>query len=125
MKNAIATLSVCICFFILVFLNKYDAWGISEGICMYQDSSVAVALILSSILFLLNFLFFLFWSFFKHKKSMTNMIFIIISIGLLVYWHPTVYNHSIHVLLEHTNIQIDQLGGIARCELQRNHDLGL
>lgn len=92
---------------------------------MYQDSSVAVALILSSILFLLNFLFFLFWSFFKHKKSMTNMIFIIISIGLLVYWHPVVYSHSIRILLEHTNIQTNQLGGIARCELQRNHDLGL
>lgn len=66
--KAVLALSICICLFILVFLSKYDTWGISNGICMYHDSSVAVALMLSSILFLLNFLFFLFWLFFQRKK---------------------------------------------------------
>lgn len=107
--------------FSYIFLSKkYDSWGISEGVCIYHDSSVVVAIILSSILFLLNFLF---WFFFKEKKSTTNIVFIIISIGLFVYWHPATYYYSIGALLKYTNIQIEQLGEVARCELQRNNDL--
>lgn len=120
MKIINIILSMCICFLIFFFLKKYDSWGISEGVCIYHDSSVVVAIILSSILFLLNFLF---WFFFKEKKSTTNIVFIIISIGLFVYWHPATYYYSIGALLKYTNIQIEQLGEVARCELQRNNDL--
>ncbi len=125
MKIINIVLSICICFLIFFFLNRYDSWGISEGICIYQDSSVGVALLLSSILFLLNFLFFLFWFFFKRKKSTTNIIFIVVSIFLLMYWHPVTYNYSIDALLKYTNIQIEQLGEVVRCELQRNNDVRL
>lgn len=120
MKIMNIALSICICFFIFIFLNKYDSWGISEGLCIYHDNSVGVALILSFILFFANFLFLFF---FRDKKTITSIIFIIISIGLLVYWHPVMYNHSINFLLTHTNIQIEQLGEVAKCEIQRNNDL--
>lgn len=106
MKIMNIALSICICFFIFIFLNKYDSWGISEGLCIYHDNSVGVALILSFILFFANFLFLFF---FKDKQTMTNIIFIVISIGLLAYWHPVMYNHSINFLLTHTNIHLARL----------------
>ncbi|MFC0821248.1 hypothetical protein [Moraxella marmotae] len=120
MKKIALILSVCICFFVLIFLSKYDTWGVSEGLCIYHDNSTIVALLLACALFAVNFLLFL-----KDKKSISNIIFIIVSASFVIYWHPTMYNYSINFLLKHTNIQIEQLGDMARCELQRNDDLSL
>lgn len=116
MKNIAIIASVCIICFMML-LSKYDTWGISEGLCIYQDSSVAVILMLTGVLFLINCL-----SILTNKNRLAHAILMSISIGFFTYYHPIVHYHLVGLLLNHTSIQAEQLGQAAMCELQRMND---
>lgn len=112
-------LSTIICFLILFFLSKYDTWGLSEGVCIYHGNSAALALLLATILFIINFLSL----FLKNKNLLIHGVFICIAIGLFIYWHSLIYISLIGFLTEYLGIQIEQLGKATVCEWQRHIDL--
>ncbi len=112
-------ISITICFLVSFFLNKYDTWGLSEGICAYNDSSAVTALLLATVLFIINFLSL----FLKNTNRLFHGVFICIAIGLFIYWHSSIYVSLISFLTEYLGIQLEQLGQVAVCEWQRHADL--
>ncbi len=112
-------ISITICFVVSFFLNKYDTWGLSEGICIYNDSSAVTALLLATVLFTINFLSL----FLKNTNRLFHGVFICIAIGLFIYWHSSIYVSLISFLTEYLGIQLEQLGQVAVCEWQRHADL--
>lgn len=112
-------ISITICFLVSFFLNKYDTWGLSEGICIYNDSSAVTALLLATVLFIINFLSL----FLKNTNRLVHGVFICIAIGLVIYWHLSIYINLISFLTEYVGIQLEQLGQVAGCEWQRHADL--
>ncbi len=112
-------ISITICFVVSFFLNKYDTWGLSEGICIYNDSSAVTALLLATVLFTINFLSL----FLKNTNRLVHGVFICIAIGLFIYWHSSIYVSLISFLTEYLGIQLEQLGQVAVCEWQRHADL--
>lgn len=119
MKLACLIVSVLLFFFISFFLHKYDGWGISRGLCLYNDSSVAAALSFIFVLFVINFSILVFG---KKPKPISSLVFVCISLVLTIYWHPLIYINLIKFLINYTQIQIEQIGSAAMCELQRYHD---
>ena len=86
---------------------------------MYNDSSAVTALLLATVLFIINFLSL----FLKNKNLLIHGVFICIAIGLFIYWHSLIYISLIGFLTEYLGIQIEQLGKATVCEWQRHIDL--
>ncbi|OOS25489.1 hypothetical protein [Moraxella pluranimalium] len=112
-------ISITICFVVSFFLNKYDTWGLSEGICVYNAGSAVTALLLATVLFTINFLSL----FLNNTNRLVHGVFICIAIGLFIYWYSSIYIDLIIFLNEYVGIQIEQLGQVVVCEWQRYADL--
>lgn len=67
-------------------MSKYDIWALSEGMCIYNANSVFVALLLSYILLAINLINFYL------QKIKYSLFFIIISILMIAYWDPLIYD---------------------------------
>lgn len=86
LSRVIIILSIIIILFIYIFLSKYDIWALSEGMCIYNANSVFVALLLSYILLAINLINFYL------QKIKYSLFFIIISILMIAYWDPLIYD---------------------------------